>query len=89
MSLHTRDEILGKLIGVVNRASNGRAKLERFDDDASIIEDVGLSSLDLLDLRYELESLWEMEITNEEASQLGTIGDIVRLIEQRTSAKQG
>jgi acyl carrier protein len=75
------------LSGAIVRASNGRAAPKRLDDDARIIEDVGLSSLDLLDLRYEIEALWQMAIENDEAAQLRTIGDIVRLIEERASPK--
>jgi acyl carrier protein len=89
MTLRERDELLDKLGGAISRASNGRAKLDRLDDDARIIEDVGLSSLDLLDLRYEVDSIWQMTITDDEVAQLRTIGDVVRLIEQRASARQG
>lgn len=88
MTRPAREEILEKLSGAILRASNGRAKPERLDDDARIIEDVGLSSLDLLDLRCELEELWQMTIANDEAAQLRTVGDIVRLVEERVSEKQ-
>ena len=87
MTLPARDEILEKLSGALDRASNGRAKLDRLVDDARIIEDVGLSSLDLLDLRYDVEELWQMKVTDEELMQLRTIGDVVRLIEDHLSAK--
>jgi acyl carrier protein len=87
MTLPTRDEILEKLSGALDRASNGRAKLERLDDDAKIIEDIGLSSLDLLDLRCELEELWQTKLTDEELMRLRTVGDVVRLITDRASLK--
>jgi acyl carrier protein len=86
MTLPTRDEILEKLSGALDRASNGRAKLEPLDDDARIIEDIGLSSLDLLDLRCELEELWRTKLTDEELMRLLTIGDVVHLIQQRVAA---
>jgi acyl carrier protein len=88
MTLPPRDEILEKLSGAIRWASNGRANPERLDDDAKLIEDIGLSSLDLLDLRFELEGFWQLTITNDEAAQLRTVGDIVRLIEDRLSAKR-
>ena len=83
-----RDQIMESLSGALDRASNGRAELGQLDDDARIIEDIGLSSLDLLDLRFELEELWQMKVADEELMQLRTIGDVVHLIEQRASAKQ-
>lgn len=85
MTLPTRDEILEKFRGALDRASNGRAKLEQLGDDARIVEDIGLSSLDLLDLRCEIEELWRTKLTDEELMRLLTIGDVIRLIQQRVS----
>ena len=51
----TRDQILENLRAALDRASNGRAKPDGLEDSTRIIEDIGLSSLDLLDLRCELE----------------------------------
>jgi acyl carrier protein len=65
------------------RASNGRAKLDHAKEDALIIEDIGLASLDLLELRFELEERWQTQITDEEAIRLKTIRDMVDLIAGR------
>jgi acyl carrier protein len=80
MTSHTRDEILESLKGALDRASNGRAKTDHLIDEARIIEDVGLSSLDVLDLRCELEELLKMRITDAELAETRTIGDIVRIV---------
>jgi acyl carrier protein len=82
----TRDEIVEGLRGALDRASNGRAQLGQLGDDARIIEDVGLSSLDLLELRCDLEELWQTTIKDEELMALRTVGDVVRLVQQRTGA---
>jgi acyl carrier protein len=89
MTQPTRDEILEKLGGALSRASNGRAKLERLDDDAKIIDDIGLSSLDLLEMRCEIEELWLMKLTDNELMGLRTVGDAVRLIQERASPARG
>ena len=86
MSTARRDEIRSELRDALDRVSNGRAKLDRIKDDARIIEDVGLSSLDLLDLRCEMEERWQAEIADEEMMQLRTVGDVVQLIEKHTSS---
>lgn len=83
MSAPTRNEVIEVLAGAFDRASNGRAALERLPDDARIIEDLGLSSLDLLDLRCELEEHWSMKIADEELAEIESVGDLVRLIQQR------
>ena len=80
MTSLSRDEILETLTGALDRASNGRANIEQLDDEARIIEDVGLSSLDILDLRFELEDHWQMKVSDEELAAMQTVGDVIRLV---------
>ena len=54
-----------------------------------MIEDIGLASLDLLELRFELEERWKTRITDEEAIRLKTVRDVVDLIAQRVEAASG
>lgn len=89
MTPPTREQILKTLTGALERASNGRAKLDRLDDEARIIEDVGLSSLDILDLRCELEEGWRMKITDAEVAAMQTVGDVIHLIQGRAAAIGG
>lgn len=84
MTVTDRLLIIEQLKPALSRASNGRAKLDRLEEDALIIEDIGLASLDLLDLRFELEEQWNTQITDQEAIKLRTIRDIVDLIAKRT-----
>lgn len=86
MTTPSRHEILDKLNTAVHQASNGRVKLERLDANARIIEDLGLASLDLLELRYELEELWQITIENSELAQLHTVSDVVRLVEKHLAS---
>jgi acyl carrier protein len=85
MTQLVENEIVEKLMGAFSRASNGRANLERLDYEARIIEDVGLSSLDLLEMRCELEELWPLKVTDDELMDLRTVGDAIRLIQARVS----
>lgn len=86
MTAEERVGIVEQLKPALIRASNGRAKLDQVKEDALIIEDIGLASLDLLELRFELEERWQTRITDEEAIRLKTIRDVVDLIEQRVQA---
>ena len=83
--MNSRAEILEKLGGALDRASNGRAKLSELTEKSQIIEDVGLSSLDLLELRCELEERWQTNIADEELMRLRTVGDVIDLVEERSS----
>ena len=85
MTPTARDEIVDTLKGAFDRASNGRARLDQLDDQARLIEDIGLSSLDLLDLRCELEDHWKMKVADDELAEMRTVGDVVRLIQARSA----
>jgi acyl carrier protein len=79
-----RCRIIEQLKPALALASNGRAKLTDLTEGSHIIEDVGLASLDLLELRFELENRWRMQISDEQAIGLRTIGDIVDVVARST-----
>ena len=58
MSTDGRSQIVEQLKPALSKASNGRAKLDHLTEQSLIIEDIGLASLDLLELRFELETAW-------------------------------
>ncbi|MBA4544030.1 MULTISPECIES: acyl carrier protein [Thermoactinomyces] len=48
--------------------------------EASIKDDLGADSLDVVDLIMELEDEFDMEISDEEAEKISTVGDVVDYI---------
>ena len=82
-----RAQIIEQLKPLLVSSSNGRAKLEQLSEDSLIIEDVGLASLDLLELRFELEDRLNMRVTDEEAISLKTIRDVVNIIIAKSGAQ--
>ena len=54
--------------------------------DAELGRDVGLDSLDTMELTVALEERWKIEIPDDEVEGLSTVGDAVELIERKTSA---
>ncbi|MDE6148516.1 MAG: acyl carrier protein [Ruminococcus sp.] len=49
--------------------------------DASIIDDLGADSLDVVDLVMSIEEEFDVEIPDEEVENIKTVGDIVKFIE--------
>jgi len=49
--------------------------------DASITDDLGADSLDLVDLVMSLEDEFGLEINDDQVETIKTVGDIVRYIE--------
>ena len=56
-------------------------------DDAKFIEDLGADSLDTVELVMALEEKFEMEISDEEAEKMTTVGESIKYIEERLSKK--
>ena len=51
--------------------------------DSEIIKDLGADSLDVVEMLLDLEKEYGIEISDEQAAELKTIGDIVKLIENK------
>lgn len=50
--------------------------------EASILDDLGADSLDVVDLVMTLEEAFDTEIPDEDIEQLKTVGDVVRYIDE-------
>lgn len=53
---------------------------------AKLDADLGADSLDLVDLMMVLEDKFSMDISDEEASEINTVGDIVEYISKKNGA---
>lgn len=51
--------------------------------ESEIIKDLGADSLDVVEMLLELEKEYGVEITDEQAAELKTVGDIVKLVENK------
>ena len=54
---------------------------EKVSMEASIMDDLGADSLDIVDLVMSLEDEFGVEIPDEEVENIKTVGDIVKYIE--------
>ena len=52
--------------------------------EASITEDLGADSLDVVDLVMSIEESFDVEIPDEDVEGIKTVGDIVKYIESKT-----
>ena len=53
-------------------------------DDKNLMEDLGADSLDTVQIVMELEEAFNVEITDDEAETLTTVGAIKKYIEENT-----
>lgn len=56
-------------------------------DEAKFIDDLGADSLDIVELIMALEDEYGIEIPDEDAEKIVTVGDAIRYIEEHLSAR--
>jgi acyl carrier protein len=61
-------------------------KVEEVTDGASFIEDLGADSLDTVELVMALEEEFGIEIPDEDAEKMGSVGDAIKYIESKTAS---
>ncbi|MBF4499909.1 MULTISPECIES: acyl carrier protein [Savagea] len=67
---------------VVDRLSVDEAKVT---ETASFRDDLGADSLDVVELVMELEDEFDMQISDEDAEKIATVGDAVKYIEEQVN----
>jgi acyl carrier protein len=59
---------------------------EKLTADASFIEDLGADSLDIVELVMEFEKEFNIDIPDEDAEKLRTVGDALAYLNQKVAA---
>lgn len=61
-------------------------KAEEVVDKASFVDDLGADSLDTVELVMALEEEFGIEIPDEDAEKMSTVGEAIRYIEEKAKA---
>lgn len=59
---------------------------EKVTTAASFIEDLGADSLDIVELVMTMEEEFDLDIPDEEAEKIKTVGDVVKFISTKTAS---
>ncbi len=62
---------------------NLSVKEDQVTPDAKFIEDLGADSLDTVELVMALEEEFSIEVPDEDAEKLQSVGDVIKYIEER------
>ena len=61
---------------------------EEITDESSFVEDLGADSLDTVELIMEFEDEFSIEISDEQAEKISTVGEAVAYLEKLLSEKK-
>lgn len=76
-----REEIFGKVKEILTPYVKNETALAAISDETSILEDLQVNSARLVDIILAFEDVFDIEVDDEAADQVGTIGDAVALIQ--------
>lgn len=79
------DRILDKIIDIIKRDLTYYEldKGVEFDRSSKLQEDLGLDSLDIIELVMKIEDEFEIEINDEDAENWRTLGDILNTVNEK------
>ena len=60
---------------------------EKVMANASFIEDLGADSLDIVELVMTMEEEFDLDIPDEDAEKIKTVGDVVKYIVEKSASK--
>jgi acyl carrier protein len=62
---------------------------DEITEDASFIDDLGADSLDTVEMIMEIEDEFGIEIPDEDAEKLQTVGDAIEYVRRKVEEKEG
>jgi acyl carrier protein len=77
--------VAGKVKSII--AEQLGVKLEEINETSSFVDDLGADSLDTVELVMALEEEFKIEIPDEDAEKIATVGDAIKYIEEKASVQ--
>ena len=81
----TREEIFAKVIEIVKPYVKNQEALDAVDEDTNILQELKVNSARLVDIILNFEDEFDIEVEDEDADAVNTVGDAVGLIQQKIS----
>lgn len=83
-----QQEIFEKFIALIQEYVKETDKLDSATMDTAIIQDLKVNSARLVDIIIKVEDTFDIEIEDDDADKIKTIGDAVGIIERKTRVTQ-
>ena len=78
-------DIRAKIVKIIGTYAKNKEALESVTDETNILEDFKVNSARLVDVILDLEDAFDIEVEDEDADSVNTIGDAVSLVESKIS----
>jgi acyl carrier protein len=81
-----QQQVMGKVVEILRPFVKNEAALKTVSMETSILGDLKINSARLVDIVLEIEDAFSIEVSDEAADQVKTVGDAVTLIVQNHKA---
>jgi acyl carrier protein len=81
----TRDEIFAKVVEIIQPFVKNQEAFESVGENTNILQDLQVNSARLVDIILDFEDAFDIEVEDEDADAVNTVGDAVQLIAARVS----
>lgn len=81
----TRDAIFEEVKKLI--ADSMRVEVNEIKEDSKFIDDLGADSLDIVELVMAMESKFDIEIPDDDAQKIRTVGEAVDYLNNRLNSK--
>ncbi len=81
----TKEEIFTKVVEIVRPFVKNKEALDSVDENTNILQDLKVNSARLVDIILDFEDAFDIEVEDEDADAVNTVGDAVRLIVAKVS----
>ncbi len=75
-----QDEVRAKIVEIIGTYAKDKEALASATDDTNILEDLKVNSARLVDVILDFEDAFDIEVEDEDADKVNTIGDALSLI---------
>ena len=76
----TKDEVFKKIVEILSQYSKTEIKMENISMETSILDDLKINSARLVDIVLDFEDVFNIEVDDDDADRVATVGDGVNLI---------
>ncbi len=81
----TRDEVFAKVVEIIAPFAKDKDALEKVSEETNILQELKVNSARLVDVILEFEDEFDIEVEDEDADAVNTVGDAVELILAKVS----
>lgn len=81
----TRDEVFSKVVEIIAPFAKDQEAFENVSEDTDILQDLKVNSARLVDVILDFEDEFDIEVEDEDADAVNTVGDAVDLIQAKIS----